>query len=395
MTNFDDDWKMTSSADVKSVEEFLSDTTPFEEDESIFSEEKNSLENQLSDWGISVPEVISNDEDSADPLDDDPQAGKASILDHLGTSIVGEAIDESLPSKDDLDYPDLEAMGIVNSAPKNQTGSESLDDDFAEDGIEIKNDSMSKESLEVTSVDDPSLPNENDLEYPDIDQIIAETSSEHSSEKNSTDRRAEDTESDEKAEDEYRPKSQLISLDELNTELDAMSGDDTDPTIEITKEIKSNLADELSKDVSADDFWATDDFPSISGGGDRSAEKELKIPSKDEVFKDILGDDDIEEEVPFKIKPSEKFASINLDDISNEPGASKKEPTSVNIDEVVDQVKKALEPEIEKIVKNLFSQKIEQVAWEVIPDLAENVIKKEVAEIAKQVYMETDKGSKK
>ena len=253
MTNFDDDWKMTSSADVKSVEDFLSDTTPFEEDESIFSEEKNSLENQLSDWGISVPEVISTDEDSVDPLNDDPQA-KASILDHLGTSIVGENSDESLPSEDDLDYPDLEAMGIVNSAEKNQIGSEPLNDGLSKDGIEIDKDSMSKESLEVTSVDDPSLPNENDLEYPDIDQIIAETSSEHTSENSSTDRRAEDTESEKQAEDEYRPKSQLISLDELNTELDAMKGDDTDPGIEITKEIKSNLADELSKDVSADDF---------------------------------------------------------------------------------------------------------------------------------------------
>ena len=394
MTNFDDDWKMTSSADVKSVEDFLSDTTPFEEDESIFSEEKNSLENQLSDWGISVPEVISSDEDSIEPLNDEPHTAKASILEHLGTSIVGETSDESLPSEDDLDYPDLEEMGIVNSAQKNQIGSESLDDGLAEDGIEIKNDSMSKESLEVTSVDDPSLPNENDLEYPDIDQIIAETSSEVPSEIESTDRRAEDRESDEKADDEYRPKSQLISLDELNTELDAMKGDDTDPTIEITKEIRSNLADELSKDVSADDFWATDDFPSISGAGDRLAEKGLKIPSKDEVFKDILGDDN-EEEIPFKIKPSEKFASINLDDISNDPASSKKEAASVNIEEVVAQVKKALEPEIEKIVKNLFSQKIEQVAWEVIPDLAENVIKKEVAEIAKQVYMETEKGSKK
>ena len=38
------------------------------------------------------------------------------------------------------------------------------------------------ESIEVTSVDDPSLPNENDLEYPDIDAIIKDFSEENQGE---------------------------------------------------------------------------------------------------------------------------------------------------------------------------------------------------------------------
>ena len=91
------------------------------------------------------------------------------------------------------------------------------------------------DSMEVTSVDDPSLPNENDLEYPDIDAIIKETSADHSEEA--------DIESNEELSDEleegkelksmldgissddlpedYKPRSQLTSLEELNNELDS------------------------------------------------------------------------------------------------------------------------------------------------------------------------------
>ena len=57
-------------------------------------------------------------------------------------------------------------------------------------------------------------------------------------------------------------------------------------------------------------------------------------------------------------------------------------------------MKAALEPQLEAVVKKLFAQKIEQVAWEVIPDLAENVIKKEVEEIAKHVYTSTNSTKK-
>ncbi len=40
---------------------------------------------------------------------------------------------------------------------------------------------------------------------------------------------------------------------------------------------------------------------------------------------------------------------------------------------------------IEEMVRHFCQQKIEQVAWEVIPDLAENIIKKELKEIAESV----------
>ena len=193
----------------------------------------------------------------------------------------------------------------------------------------------------------------------------------------------------------YEPKSKLIGLEELNNDLNSMQNDiDTDPSFEITKEIRGSLAEEISDDISSEDFWATDDFPSISSKVDDSKkDSNANVNIKENFFKDVLPEDGEEEDSQFKMRPSEKLASINVSDLTNEKTAAAAPVAEVDIDEIVEQVKKSLEPAIEKIVKDLFSQKIEQVAWEVIPDLAENVIKKEVEEIAKQVYLSTNESN--
>jgi hypothetical protein len=446
MSDFNDDgWKMTPSHNVKSVEDFLADTTPAELSENNIFKTDTSLEDSLSDWGIAIPEVITKKEESSSK-----ETRPSSILDHLGTGFISnenpetESIDlkveESLPSKEDLGYPDEnpgysdEATGEFEYTPEPIREERSLftelsdadnwsvteessgegelasadSDNRHEDGISLANDSEN-EIIEVTTVDDPSLPNENDLEYPDLDAIIQDLGATSLDEKNidssleSAEEKSELTEIDTSQQDElkslldeineddlpedYKPKSKLTSLGELNSELDAFSSQSAGPE-EITGEFNRDFNKEIPDNISADDFWAIDEFPSISGKLESSG-KETSGNIGSDYFKSALGEED---DSQFKMKPSSKLASINLSDVSSTPAGAPAQ--NINIDELVEKVKAALEPQLEAVVKKLFAQKIEQVAWEVIPDLAENVIKKEVEEIAKHVYTSTNSTKK-
>ena len=156
----------------------------------------------------------------------------------------------------------------------------------------------------------------------------------------------------------------------------------------MTGEFTRDFNKEIPDNVSADDFWAIDEFPTLSGKLESSG-KESPSNIGSDFFKSALGDED---DSQFKMKPSSKLASINLSDVSSTPATAS--AANINVDEIVEKVKAALEPQLEAVVKKLFAQKIEQVAWEVIPDLAENVIKKEVEEIAKHVYTSTNSTKK-
>ena len=452
MTDFkDDEWKMTPSHNIKSVEDFLNDTSSLIDDSSDegFLNPENSLEDSLSDWGISVPEVISSKNNNSEPSEETEQQERSSILDHLGTGMVQENVEQeseepSLPSGDDLGYPDEvtgefeleksleedserslfdEVTGTHQWKVESFSEGESLDsieqamiqepeqmpiEESKEEHLLSLDENLDSEAMEVTSVDDPSLPNDNDLEYPDIDAIIKEANSDSEIEtiieeeapniidelENLDNDELEDGKeiksllddiSSEDLPEDYKPRSQLTSLEELNNDLNSFT-EDTDPSFEITKEIKRNLREEIPSDVEADDFWAIDEFPTISGKLESSGKESTSTSDiKADFFKTSLSD---EGEGQFKMKPSSKLASINLSDVSSAPVEAPAQ--NINIDELVEKVKAALEPQLEAVVKKLFAQKIEQVAWEVIPDLAENVIKKEVEEIAKQVYMSTN-----
>jgi hypothetical protein len=54
-------------------------------------------------------------------------------------------------------------------------------------------------------------------------------------------------------------------------------------------------------------------------------------------------------------------------------------------DELVEKLKISLRPMIEEMVREFCRQNAEKVAWEVIPDLAENLIRKELKDISDSI----------
>ena len=141
MSDFNDDgWKMTPSHNVKSVEDFLADTSSAEVEQNSIFKTETSLEDSLSDWGIAIPEVITKKEEK-----NDSEEKPSSILDHLGTGFISGdeqeshvheetqdlSVENSLPSEDDLGYPD-EATGEFEFTPEPLKESRSLFNELSE-----------------------------------------------------------------------------------------------------------------------------------------------------------------------------------------------------------------------------------------------------------------------
>lgn len=199
------------------------------------------------------------------------------------------------------------------------------------------------EDLEVDGDEEVVEPAQEDLEYPDFGNTLEEDSS-------------------------HQPKSHLVPLDALESdeELEEGSADDdaTDPDIRV--EGLDELQKEIEDELSPDEFWATDsddDEEVIIDEGSISGAMENPV---------------IEEEV----QASASVMEGPKDGLGETPKASVEQ---VDIDELAEKIKERLMPALDDWAKKYCEQAVDKVAWEVIPDLAENLIRKEIQEISESV----------
>jgi DNA-binding response OmpR family regulator len=208
------------------------------------------------------------------------------------------------------------------------------------------------------------------------------------------------------SEGQVEPSSKLVSLEELEPDsLIDLEGDedidDTDPQFIIgPSEDSPDLIDALEEDVTPDEFWAADESSEFSLGEDESlssaenseeeaANLDLIDLSEEEEFQ-------VDQHVPVNIgAESEEIASPTIDALNeislNEdigPKLERVEPV-FDYDELLSRLKADLKPLILEVVREVSeesnSQAAEKVAWEIIPDLAENLIRKEVEILSKKV----------
>ncbi len=150
----------------------------------------------------------------------------------------------------------------------------------------------------------------------------------------------------------------------------AFDEDETDPSFEVPEDLNRNLLTEIDDEISAEAFWAVDEV----------------VPVKAEEYADILSTNldevtaDLTETVQH-FKESEAKAASKV--IESPQGGD----TIIHMDqdELVEKLKISLRPMIEEMVREFCRQNAEKVAWEVIPDLAENLIRKEIKEISDSV----------
>ena len=143
--------------------------------------------------------------------------------------------------------------------------------------------------------------------------------------------------------------------------------DETDPSFEVPEDLNRSLLNEIEESTSADSFWAVDEVVPLK------SEEEAYIgeTNLDEVTADLT-------ETVQTFRQKEAATKV----VETEAGDT---IIHMDQDELVEKLKISLRPVIEELVKEFCKTQAEKVAWEVIPDLAENLIRKEIKEISKSV----------
>ena len=159
------------------------------------------------------------------------------------------------------------------------------------------------------------------------------------------------------------PKSKLVPLEELSLESDDDFDEDTLSDIDKTLEIIPRyLSNEVESETTDEDFWEVDD----NGVGETVHKGDI---------------DDTIEITQTQVSLSE-LGIQNTKENSEEVTLN---TSSINEEELINKLKDSLTPLLKELVRDFCKEKIEQVAWEIIPDLAENLIKQEVKEITEEV----------
>ena len=322
-----DDWVMNSpqTAD-ENIEALHTLNKESEEQKSPNQQtlQTSALEKDLADWGMEVPGVI---------------AGA-----NQGPLNIPEVIEEAGLSQEEVDA--LAGGSFGKKANLNQAQVDNI--------VEDKN--------------EPIIPDSSDLEYPDM-QATQDTP-------------------------KTGPTSKLISLDELQPEEPAHEAielsDDTgefviensDLGLGTSTEEEVHAIEKQIEDEVEEDLWKADGF-------EDSDQSSSSTPS--ELNNDSL--DDIPTVEPHKLyevmqETPELAHMVDQGAPSDFPADVMEESHEASFEvteDLKEKLKEQLTPVVEDFVKQYCQENIEKIAWEVIPDLAENLIKKEIQKISKSI----------
>lgn len=277
----------------------------------------------------------------------------------------GMSFETSTDSEDALSS-ELEGWGVsvpepigANPAPEIPPVIEGKEDDFLWQDQESEAQEVDTSDLEFGSAvesksedfkiglvgdDDTVYPEHDDLDYPDMDfGSSAETEAPAAA-----------------------PKSNLIALDQLSDDEE----DDLPLRLESKpEEPRDDLAREIESELSPDDFWAVDES---ANEGSKALSEQYGSDTDDDRDSFVVGVGDPQAPID-PVRPSEP-SNYKIDD--------QPQVASFDEDRIVEKIKASLGPMLEEIVRKYMDEKVEKVAWEIIPDVAENLIRKEIKEIS-------------
>ena len=334
-----------------------SDESVLEEGADFFKQEVDEdLINDSNDWVVDSPSQEDESllessgglwEEDEKPVTEDTTALNTEV-ESWGMSVpgvIGGSPEDSL-------FPPV----IEENATSKVVSVESISEDLSasetsEDTQEVQiQDTITEISRDGEEV---RLPGGDDLDYPEMGDVSEEASP--------------------------GPKSKLVSLDDLtpNEEDEDEELDATDPLIESPSSDQLNIVDEIESEVSPDEFWAVDN---------KSDNDELSINE----FVEGAGAN------PDMVDLSDSTVESSDDDTSDQPKEKSSESHSheevleveIDKDEILASITESLRPAIEEMVRELCRDKVEQIAWEVIPDLAKILSRKRLEKFQTQL---TDK----
>lgn len=134
------------------------------------------------------------------------------------------------------------------------------------------------------------------------------------------------------------------------------------------------------EDLDANDFWSVDEEVSSDLLPENNKMGDLHLVEDEEISYTISEDKESSEPIEFSYK-------VNQEELKN---PINKTMPSFSPDEMMASIKNDITPIIEKYVRQYCQDNIEKIMWEIIPDIAENLIKREIKEISKAVQKTID-----
>ena len=186
--------------------------------------------------------------------------------------------------------------------------------------------------------------------------------------------------------------SKLVPLENLNSGDDGDDFTDADRTVsmEMAPDLLKNdgLEEEIAKELEAEEFWSPEEEgKAVSGENSTSTAIKIDAPKSTESGTSSNSPTFTEHLTPqILAEIKQAIPGVDKDALLAEV---KQALPSLAASEMGPQLQDILRPEIDKIVQEYCQKTIEHVAWEIIPDLAENLIKqhlKTIAEEAKQSF---------
>jgi CheY-like chemotaxis protein len=162
--------------------------------------------------------------------------------------------------------------------------------------------------------------------------------------------------------------------------------------VEDVKKIESLIEDEVSEDL-----WSADIVEHVPLSKNENPEvNDEFVPTKIEELpqielEEVHGAEELELEVElesddfddWKQEPSHSLQPENMIEVGS--AVSSEISSNINYDQLKNEIIESLKPMLVDLVKEFSKESVERVAWEVIPDLAENLIKLELSKLADSV----------
>jgi DNA-binding response OmpR family regulator len=283
-TDDDNQWTVNHTVERKFEE------PPREEKKS--SPQVNALDQEVSDWGMSIPNVISDNESKDKMIDLPPVIGEIKSIEAHRTKLEKSKDEVVFPQSEDLDYPTMEELisspqinGEEKPAPKNKA------------------------------------------------QLVSLES--------------------------FNQKALTEEPEELVIERQPRTSDETD-----ISSLEAQIRDEVE-----DDLWVADEFE------DLKKEVSAKMEEVKQDYEPSMNDFD-----ESLFKPLDENESI--------PWSEAQTPSPDSMNQLRSEMEEMVKKYVKEYMDEMFRKNAEKISWEVIPDLAENLIRQELNKISKQILDE-------
>lgn len=315
----------------------------------------------FADEDIPYPEAKDHKAEEIDAfssIDEDEQWTVSHSTEQKFSEPVGE-LDSSFPSIQNALDKEVSDWGMSVPGVINDDSPQEILIDLPPVIGEVK--SLDEHRVGTSAAPNPyevKFPENDDLDYPDMGEPVKNESVK-----------------DEPVKE--KPKPQFISLDSFNDTPMDIEGNYVPEETDV-KSIEAQIRDEVEEDL-----WQADEFEDLKKEVSQKIEeaKSTYQPSINDFDESLFKPLDSNESIDWNT--SESF--LTSESSQGIPVSTEAPVSSVNMDELRSEMEEMVKKYVKEYMDQYFQKNTEKIAWEVIPDLAENLIRQELSKISNKI----------